>query len=110
MQRSRIGLLKHIDVRLRWLQEAIRYQVLRAWPVLTQTNIFDLNTKKLTAMRRRFLLSFLGAIRPIEDNQILERIGEEQTTYFVEQQWKNQVRQVARWTSANPIGCLHSAP
>ena len=99
LQRSGIGRLKHIDVRLCWLQDAIRSKVLKALPVPTQTNIADLNTKKLTAMRRKFLLSFMGAIRISEDNTILERIGEEeQTTYFMEQQWKNQVRQVTRWT------------
>ena len=99
LQRSGIGRLKHIDVRLCWLQEAIRNKVLKALPIPTQTNISDLNTKKLTAMRRRFLLSFLGAIRLSEDHKIVEKVGEyEQVAYFAEQQWKNQVRQVTRWT------------
>ena len=101
LQRSGIGRLKHIDVRLCWLQDAIRSKVLKALPVPTQANISDLNTKKLTAMRRKFLLSFMGAIRLSEDNRILEKIGEEeQTTHFMEQQWKNQVRQVTRWTKS----------
>ena len=99
LQRSGVGRLKHIDVRLCWLQEAVRSKALKALPVPTHTNISDLNTKKLTAMRRRFLLSFLGAIKLSENHRIVEKVGEdEQAAYLVEQQWKNQVRQVARWT------------
>ena len=98
LQRSGLGRLKHIDVRLCWLQEAIRGHLVKALPFPTQTNVSDLNTKKLTSLRRKFLLSFLGATRLDEQNNVVEVIGEhEQVNYFAELSWKQQVRQVNRW-------------
>ena len=98
LQRAGLGRLKHIDVRLCWLQQAVHDKILQVLPVSTQVNIADLNTKKLTASRRQFLLSFMGAVRLNDENEVIEEIGErEQMNYFSEQQWKNQVRQVSRW-------------
>lgn len=40
----------------------------------------------------------MGAIRLKDDNTIEEVVGEEeQFSYFAEQQWKTQVRQITRW-------------
>ena len=98
LQRSGLGRLKHTDVRLCWLQMAIREKVLKVLPVSTQVNIADLNAKKLTAARRHFLLSFIGAVRLNDENEVVEEVGEsEQLNYFAEQQWKQQVRQVSKW-------------
>lgn len=107
MQRSGLGRLKHIDVRLCWLQMAIREKVLKVLPVSTQVNIADLNTKKLTAARRRFLLSFIGAVRLNDENEVVEEVGEsEQLNYFAEQQWKQQVRQVSKWMKSRTSKAL----
>ena len=98
LQRSGLGRLKHIDVRLCWLQEAIRGQVLRALPISTQVNIANLNTKKLTASRRRFLLSFLGTVRLDSSSETVEVVGEqEQLEYFAEQMWKGQIQRATKW-------------
>ena len=84
LQRAGLGRLKHIDVRLCWLQKAIREKVLQVLPVSTQVNIADLNTKKLTASRRQFLLSFMGAVRLKDENEVIEEVGErEQMNYFL---------------------------
>lgn len=92
-QRSGLGRLKHIDLRLCWLQEAIRNQILRALPISTQVNIADLNTKKVAAARRKFLLSFFGTVRLDSSNEVTEVVGEnEQLDYFADQMWKGQIQ------------------
>ena len=86
---------------------AIREKVLKVLPISTQVNIADLNTKKLTAARRHFLLSFIGAVRLNDENEVVEEVGEgEQLNYFAEQQWKQQIRQVSRWMKSRTSKAL----
>ena len=63
------------------MQSAIRKQVLEVAPIGTKLNASDLNTKKLSATRKRFLLYFLGATKFDEESGQQESVGE---TEFVE--------------------------
>ena len=97
LARSGVGRLKHFDIRLRWLQSAIRKQVLEVAPIGTRLNVSDLNTKKMTAARKRFLLFFLGATRFDESSGTQESIGEaEFIEYMTEEALKAQVRRIGR--------------
>ena len=55
LARSGVGRLKHFDIRLCWLQSAIHKKVLEVAPIGTKLNVSDLNTKKLSATRKRWV-------------------------------------------------------
>ena len=66
-------------------------------PIGTRLNVSDLNTKKLTAARKRFLLFFLGATRFDESSGTQESIGEaEFIEYMTEEALKAQVRRLGK--------------
>ncbi len=60
--RNGVGGLKHIDLRILWLQRAVRKHLFKVKSVPTKLNIADLNTKKLSVQRRKFLLFLIGAM------------------------------------------------
>ena len=59
-QRRGVGRLKHLDIRLLWIQRFVRERFLRLKKVNTIDNVADLNTKNLTANRRQYLFSLVG--------------------------------------------------
>ena len=59
-QRRGVGRLKHLDIRLLWIQRFVRERFLRLKKVHTVDNVADLNTKNLTANRRQYLFSLVG--------------------------------------------------
>ena len=78
LQRNGVGRLKHFDIRLLWLQKAIREGLVSIAPVGTKLNVADINTKKLTVARRKFLQYYLGVVLVDNKNEIQERIGEDE--------------------------------
>ena len=59
--RSGIGGLKHIDLRVLWLQRGVKRYRFKIRPTSTKLNIADLNTKKMSVQRRKFVLFLIGA-------------------------------------------------
>ena len=79
LQRSGVGRLKHFQIRLCWLQQAIKERELCALPGGTKLNIVDLNTKRLTASRRMFLMYFMGVVRA-DNSDTFEHVGQSENT------------------------------
>ena len=52
--------MKHLQIRLLWLQAAIREGKLTVHPVGTKENTADLGTKPLSTKRVKFLLNMIG--------------------------------------------------
>ncbi len=52
--------MKHLQVRLLWMQEALREQQFRCEKVATESNLADLFTKNLPAHRHQRLMTALG--------------------------------------------------
>ena len=59
LQRTGLGRLKHVDVRLCWLQSALKRKALDVLPIGNRLNLSDLNTKKA---RRQFIPYFRGVV------------------------------------------------
>ena len=68
-QRRGSGRLKHIDIRMLWLQRMLRKQYIRVQKVPTTYNPSDLNTKKLPRARRELLMSIIGVT---DDREVLK--------------------------------------
>ncbi len=68
-QRRGSGRLKHIDTRMLWLQRMLRKQYIRLQKVPTTYNPSDLNTKKLSRVRRELLMSIIGMT---DDREVLK--------------------------------------
>lgn len=51
-QRRGVGRLKHLDIRLLWIQRFVKQRFLRLKKIHTVDNVADLNTKNLTSNRR----------------------------------------------------------
>lgn len=64
-QRRGVGRLKHLDIRLLWIQRFVKERFLRLKKIATVDNVADLNTKNLTSTRRQYLFSLVG----MSDNQ-----------------------------------------
>ena len=64
-QRRGVGRLKHLDIRLLWIQGFVKERFLRLKKIATVDNVADLNTKNLTSTRRQYLFSLVG----MSDNQ-----------------------------------------
>ncbi len=63
--RRGVGRLKHLDIRLLWMQRFVKQRYLRLKKIHTVDNVADLNTKSLSSNRRMYLFSLLG----ISNNQ-----------------------------------------
>ena len=59
--RSGVGGLKHIVLRILWLQRGVKKHVFKIKPI-PKLNIADLNTKKMSVQRRKFLLFLIRAV------------------------------------------------
>ena len=81
MMRTGVGGLKHIDLRVLWLQRGVKNNSFKAKPVPTKLNIADLNTKRLGVSRRRFLMYHIGAM--VWNGESHERYGKEEAMEHV---------------------------
>ena len=97
LQRTGVGRLKHYSIRLLWLQESIRNGSIDIAAVGTKLNVADLNTKKLSVARRRFLQYHLGVVAMNSQNEIIERIGENEVHQnFMDEQMKMHVKRISK--------------
>ena len=62
--RRGVGRIKHLDVRLLWLQDALRDRVLSCQSVTTSQNLADLFTKSFATQRHVWLSGALGLRGP----------------------------------------------
>ena len=60
VQRSGVGRLKHVSIKHMFLQQLLRQKVFSIHKVPTRVNPADLNTKKLSLERRKFLAILAG--------------------------------------------------
>ena len=59
-QRRGVGRLKHVDLRHLWIQSCVRQKLVRLKKIGTVNNVADLNTKNLSAVRRKYLFGLCG--------------------------------------------------
>ncbi len=59
-QRRGVGRLKHVDLRHLWIQSCVRQELVRLKKVGTVNTVADLNTKNLSAVRRKYLFGLCG--------------------------------------------------
>ena len=76
-QRMGQGRLKHIDLRYLWIQEMVKRKVVSVNRVGTIYNVSDLNTKKLSLARRKFLMNLIPMARG-DDGGFFEIIRDEE--------------------------------
>ena len=81
MMRIGVGGLKHIDLRVLWLQRGVKNNSFKAKPVPTKLSIADLNPQRLGVSRRRFLMYHIGAM--VWNGEIYERYGKEEAMEHV---------------------------
>ena len=60
MERSGVGRVRHLSVRILWSQQLVAEQVIALHKVATSVNVADLNTKGLSRSRLLMLLHILG--------------------------------------------------
>ena len=66
-------------------------------PIGTKLNVSDLNTKKLSAARKRFLLFLLGATKFDEESRQQDSIGEaECIEHMTQESLKAQIRRIGK--------------
>ena len=100
LQRSGVGRMKHYDTRLLWMQAEIKQGLIHILPLGTVKNLSDLNTKCLTAKRRKYLLYLIGCVE-FKDGEY-SRIGEaEFHEALVEEQMKKRISRVKSCTGGN---------
>ena len=98
--RSGVGGLKHIDLRVLWLQRGVKRRMFKVKPIPTKLNIADLNTKKMSVQRRKFLLFLLGAMTKARGKEVpvgAEEMADRLSSVALKQQIK-RLKQVGRTT------------
>ena len=98
-QRRGVGRLKHVDLRHLWIQSCVRQKLLRLKKVGTVNNVADLNTKNLSAVRRKYLFGLCG----LSENQ-KKKTSTNVTTVkhsFIEQ---SVARRIALLLAGLPMG------
>ena len=98
--RSGVGGLKHIDLRVLWLQRGVKRKMFKVKPIPTKLNIADLNTKKMSVQRRKFLLFLLGAMTKERGREVpvgAEEMADHLSSVALNQQIK-RLKQVGRTT------------
>ena len=98
-QRRGVGRLKRVDLRHLWIQSCVRQKLLRLKKVGTVNNVADLNTKNLSAVRRKCLFGLCG----LSENQKKETSTNVTTMKhsFIEQ---SVARRIALLLAGLPMG------
>ena len=96
MERSGVGRVRHLSVRVLWTQQLVADKVISLHKVDTCRNVADLNTKALPRHRMMMLLNLLGGWDTLRDEPIgLNDIAE----FEYKQAMKQAVRAVRTTTS-----------
>ena len=62
-QRQGVGRLKHIDAKFLWVQQRLKEGAMATEGVPTLLNVADIGTKRLTKVRRAFLMYLMGMVQ-----------------------------------------------
>ena len=98
--RSGVGGLKHIDLRILWLQRGVKKHLFKVKPIPTKLNKADLNTKKMSVQRRKFLLFLIGAVLKERGREVpvgAEEMAEHMSSVALSHQIR-RLKQVGRTT------------
>ena len=83
-QRQGVGRLKHVETKYLWLQQQIKSGSLEMDGVATVLNISDLGTKKLTKVRRCFLMYLIGLVEFDPSTKSYVPAGEDEFNLFMQ--------------------------
>jgi hypothetical protein len=64
--RQGVGRVRHLDVRLLWLQDKVKSGELAVAKITSEENESDMGTKYLTGERLKFLMN-MGSLRPVDE-------------------------------------------
>ena len=98
-QRRGVGRLKHLDIRLLWIQRFVKERFLRLKKIGTAENVADLNTKNLTSTRRQYLFSLLG----MSDNQTRIQVSNTNAVHL-----PRSVHRILAVLASLPMGASHT--
>ncbi|CAE7897576.1 unnamed protein product, partial [Symbiodinium necroappetens] len=99
MERSGVGRVRHLSVRVLWTQQLVADKVITLHKVDTCRNVADLNTKALPRHRMMMLLNLLGGWDTLRD----EPIGLNDITEFEYKQAMKQAVRAVRTTTPSPV-------
>ena len=94
--RSGVG----IDLRVLWLRRGVKKHLFKIYPIPTKLNIADLNTKKTSFQRRKFLLFLIGAVLRERGREVpvgVEEMAEHMSSVALSHQIR-RLKQVGRTT------------
>ncbi|CAE7215048.1 unnamed protein product [Symbiodinium sp. CCMP2456] len=97
MERSGVGRVRHLSVRVLWTQQLVAEKVVVLGKVATDVNVADLNTKCLSRHRMLMLLNLLGGWDTLHDRPVGE---DEISEVRYKQAMKDAVRAVRSSTSS----------
>ena len=99
MERSGVGRVRHLSVRVLWTQQLVSEKTVILHKVGTDTNVADLNTKSLSRHRMLMLLNLLGGW-----NTLLDRpVGEDEIADFRYKQAMKQAVRAVRTTTTGHV-------
>jgi hypothetical protein len=75
-QRQGVGRLKHIDAKFLWVQQRLKEGAMAMEGVPTLLNVADIGTKRLTKVRRAFLMYLMGMVQYDESSDSYVAVGE----------------------------------
>ena len=98
MERSGVGRVRHLSVRVLWTQQLVSEKTVILHKVGTDTNVADLNTKSLSRHRMMMLLNLLGGWDTLLDRPV----GEDEVADFKYKQAMKQAVRAVRTTTRKP--------
>ena len=99
-QRQGVGRLKHIDAKFLWVQQRLKEGAMTMEGVPTLLNVSDIGTKRLTKVRRAFLMYLMGMVQYDESSDSYVAVGEWE---FPEARGKPQQHDVLRTGSRRSV-------
>ena len=99
-QRQGVGRLKHIDAMFLWVQQRLKEGAMTMEGVPTLLNVSDIGTKRLTKVRRAFLMYLMGMVQYDESSDSYVAVGEWE---FPEARGKPQQHDVLRTGSRRSV-------
>ncbi|CAE7679056.1 RE2 [Symbiodinium sp. CCMP2592] len=99
MERSGVGRVRHLSVRVLWSQQLVAEQVIALHKVGTSVNVADLNTKGLSRSRMLLLLNLLGCWHTLHERFV----GEDE---IAELHYKQAMKDAVRAVRASSTGAV----
>ena len=95
--------MKHIDAKYLWLQNKVKAGELEMDGVATVLNVADINTKKLTKVRRSFLMYLIGLVEYDGSSKMYVPAGEDEFNAYMQKKYMGQNMKTVRRVVLNVL-------